>query len=91
MTPDASITNVFDAHLTQNTTLTLPSTMANGQVIIIRLLQDPIGGRAVTFNSGYKFPSGIVPTVTPSANAQDMLTVVKVAGVYLSTLVQDVK
>jgi len=91
VTPSAGSDSTFDTILTANTTLALPSGMTNGQSIVVRFAQDATGGWTLTFNAGYKFPSGIVPTNTPTANAVDLLTVVKISNNYYATMILDVK
>jgi hypothetical protein len=40
---------------------------------ILTILQDATGSRTATWNSGYKWPAGVAPTLTTTANAKDVV------------------
>lgn len=65
--------NTSDIHtvtLGGNRTLAV-SNVATGQKFIIRLLQDGTGSRIITWFSTIKWPGGLVPTLTTTANKSD--------------------
>jgi hypothetical protein len=73
LTPNLSNGRAFLVTLTGAMTLNAPSNLVAGAGFWIRLTQDGTGGRAITFNSAYKFPSGVAPSLTTTAGASDML------------------
>lgn len=59
------------------------SNVTVGQAILIRLIQDGVGGRTVAWPSGIKWPSGNAPTLSSAAGAIDAFLIVCVSsGVY---------
>jgi hypothetical protein len=59
--------------LTDNRALANPTNLVNGATYILIVKQDSGGSRTLTFGSAYKFPQGIDPTLTSSANAIDII------------------
>jgi hypothetical protein len=73
---DASLSNTFTVTLT-NTTAQLdnPLNLVNGQTLIFRILQDGVGGRALTFGTNYNFGTEGAPSIVTSiANRLDIIT-----------------
>lgn len=60
--------------LTNTTYFPTPSGIAAGQSFTVILRQDATGGRAVTFQNTWNFPSGSIPTITTNASATDVLS-----------------
>lgn len=61
--------------LTNTAYFAQPSNLGVGRTFTVILQQDGTGTRAVTFNTNYwKFPGGVVPTITTNANAYDVLS-----------------
>jgi len=55
----------------------------NGAVFMVRLIQDEIGGRTVTWWSGITWPNGVEPTLTTTADKADTFVFLcRSAGVY---------
>jgi len=73
MTPNFSIANNFAITLGGNATLTNPQTAIPGQSGVIYVGQDATGSRTLTYGSWWKFPGGVTPTLTTTANAVDAL------------------
>lgn len=74
--------------LDQNVIVDNPTGVKNGQTINIAFKQDATGGRTVGFDTAYLFPGG-APTITPDANAWDMIScyvVESAAGVATTML-----
>lgn len=69
-TPDMSTFINATMTLTGNLTLNAPTNAKAGQAGFIQLIQDGTGSRTATFNSAYKFNSGI-KTLTTTAGASD--------------------
>lgn len=75
-------TTTFDFSLFINTVVTLTGnittqTLTNvtaGKSGNIRFLQDGTGSRTTVWNSVFKFPSAVTPTLTTTAGASDMLS-----------------
>jgi hypothetical protein len=60
-----------------NTTLAfsgLDATAGRVQSVTVILIQDATGGRTVTWPAGTKWPNGVAPTLTTTANAINIVT-----------------
>lgn len=57
--------------LGDNRTLALSNVVA-GHCFILRLIQDATGSRTVTWFSTIKWPAGVAPTLTTTANKEDV-------------------
>jgi hypothetical protein len=67
--------NVFIVTLTENvSTISLANPSATGRLcsITIMLTQDATGSRTVSWPSGVKWPGGVSPTMTTTANRRDI-------------------
>ena len=79
LTDAASITinfalgNNFLVTLGGNRTLEAPTNATAGQTGEIYFIQDGTGGRTISFNAVYKFPSGSVPSATSTSGAVDLM------------------
>ena len=69
---DFSLNNDFATTLTENTTLANPSNMDIGQKGRIIITQGETA-RTVAYGSYFKFPTGTVPTVSPTVGVTDIL------------------
>lgn len=67
---------VAQVTLTGNATLNSPQNEKSGGTYILIVKQDATGGRTLSYGAQYKWPGGIVPTLTPDASAVDVLTFV---------------
>lgn len=61
---NAALGNDFRLTLTGNATIQTPVNPVDGQAIIFQLTQDIVGGRMVTWDSGYHFGSSGPPTLS---------------------------
>jgi hypothetical protein len=52
-------------------TFTAPSGPTN---ILLRIIQDATGGRTITWPASVKWPSAVVPTLSTTASAEDIVT-----------------
>lgn len=77
---DASLSNTFTVTLAGNRTLGNPTNLVDGQNINVFVKQDAVGGRTLAYASKWKFPSGLAPTLTATANAVDCIS-----GIYDAT------
>lgn len=77
---DADKTSVFRFTLTGDTTLLEPTNMKNGQGIEIHIKQDGTGGRSLTWWNNIKWPDGVEPVLTTTANKTDVFLIRKVAS-----------
>jgi hypothetical protein len=61
--------------LAGNRTFANPTNMIAGPLFLYRLtvVQDAVGSRLITWGSAYKFPGGVPPVLSTSANAVDEL------------------
>jgi hypothetical protein len=73
ITIDMSTRNNFTVTLAGNRTLGDPTNKTEGQSGIIRIVQDATGNRTLAFNSVWKFPYGVIPSLTTTANSVDLL------------------
>lgn len=74
-----------------NRTLNAPTNMNDGGTYILRINQDPTGGRTLSFNAVYKFASGIAPTLTTAGSAVDLLSCTSDGTNMFCTVILDVK
>jgi hypothetical protein len=78
---DLSNAVLFDFTLTANGTITLVNGTAGVYVFIIR--QDSVGSRTITWPSNVKWADATAPTLTTTANAWDIVTLI-FDGTYFS-------
>lgn len=64
----------FRILLSGDLTLGNPTSVPTGANLQIELVQDGIGGHTITLGTAYKFPGGVVPTWSTTANAINLLT-----------------
>lgn len=70
---DLSQYQVATVTLGGNRTIAAPSNMSVG-TFVLHLKQDATGSRTVTWNSVFKFPAGVAPPLTTTANARDIVS-----------------
>jgi hypothetical protein len=73
ITPDFAVNNSFTVTLGGNRTLANPTNLVAGQSGVFIINQDATGGRTLAYGSNYDFGGGTAPTLTTTANAQDMI------------------
>jgi len=56
-----------------NRVLENPTNLINGASYILLIRQDETGNRALSFGDAYKFPDGVEPTLSATANAIDVI------------------
>ena len=92
-TPDSSIARTFEYALTglagASATLNAPINMFNGENIVIKIKQSPNGSNNMIFNANYKFPGGVIPSLTLTPNKADIYTALKIDSNFYSTYVKD--
>lgn len=75
---DASLSNVFTVTLSTGGGATRvlgnPTNLLAGETLIFFLTQDGSGSRALTYGTNFKFAGGIVPVLTTTASALDVLS-----------------
>lgn len=71
---DLDTNQVAKVTLGGDRTLDNPSNMKAGAMYTLRIIQDATGSRLLSFGTAYKFPGGVVPTLTSTANAVDIIT-----------------
>ncbi len=70
---NTNLGNVFQVTMTGNALLANPTNMQPGGSYIWNFNQNATGGYALTYGSLFKFPSGVIPTLTTAANSADSL------------------
>lgn len=73
ITPNFALNNSFTVTLGGNRTLANPTNLVAGQSGVIIINQDGTGGRTLSYGTNYDFGGGTAPTLTTTANAQDMI------------------
>ena len=70
---NTAISQVATVTLTGNTTFGAPTFLRVG-TYVLNIIQDGVGGRTGNFtNSVFKFPGGVKPVLTTTANARDII------------------
>lgn len=67
---DFTLGKKFRVTIAGNRTLTVSNVIV-GKAILLRIKQDGVGNRTVTFFAGVSWPNNVVPTLTTSANKAD--------------------
>ena len=83
LTLDCTNGNVFSvAHNANITTLTLSNPPASGRCgsITLILTQDATGGRTIAFPASVKWPDGAAPTISTTANKENVFVLFTVDG-----------
>jgi hypothetical protein len=92
-TPDCNIARTFEYVLTglagASATLNAPINMGNGENIVIKIKQSSNGSNNLIFNAAYKFPGGVVPSLTLTPSKADIYTALKIDSNFYSTYVKD--
>ncbi|NOX64625.1 MAG: hypothetical protein GXO85_02220 [Chlorobi bacterium] len=91
ITWDLNTAQVAFVTLAGSRTLANPTNMIGGGVYTITISQDNIGTRSLTFGTNYKFPGGIVPTVSLAGNAVDIMTCISDGTSMFCDLKKDYK
>jgi hypothetical protein len=73
ITPNFALNNSFTVTLAGNRTLANPTNLVAGQSGVIIINQDATGSRTLAYGTNYDFGGGTAPTLTTTANAQDMI------------------
>ena len=71
---DASLSNSFKVTLGGNRTLSNPTNLVAGQVIVYTIVQDGTGTRTLTYGTLFKKPAGQTLTLSIAAGAKDVVT-----------------
>lgn len=71
---DASLSNTFTVTLGGNRLLSNPTNLVNGTIYNWRITQDGTGGRALIYDTKFKWPGGTAPTLTTSAGAVNFIS-----------------
>ena len=82
-TLDCSLGQSFVVNQTMNTTLAISNvdqTAGRTSSVSLVLKQDATGGRSVTWPTGTKWPLGVAPTLTTTANAINVVTFMTIDG-----------
>lgn len=85
---NAALGNIFEVTLGGNRTLANPTNLDDGTYIWI-ITQDGTGSRTLAYDSLFKFPGGITPTLTTTAGAVDILTAIYDGTSLLTTFQAD--
>lgn len=71
---DCALGNVFTLAIGGNRTMGAPTNQAAGATYIWKITQDVSGGRTLAWNSVFKFPGGVDPTLTTAGGAVDIVS-----------------
>lgn len=70
---DAATGNVFSVTLAGNRTLANPTNLKDGATYIWIITQDGTGSRTLAYGANFKWPGGVVPTLSTAAGAVDVI------------------
>lgn len=73
---DLNSNQVTELTLDGNMVLDNPTNQQAGTTYILRLIQDGVGSRTITFGSAYRFSGGTAPTLSTGVNSVDYITFV---------------
>ena len=73
ITPNFALNNSFTVTLGGNRTLANPTNLVAGQSGVFIINQDGTGGRTLAYGNAWDFSGATAPTLTTTANAQDMI------------------
>lgn len=71
---DASKSNNFKLTMTGACQLSNPTNLTEGMVLNFAVDQDATGGRALTFDTLFKWPGGVAPTWVTTASAKNFIS-----------------
>ena len=80
---DCSLSNNFVITMSSNiTSLTFSNVPVSGRLFYLALIirQDATGGRTLAWSSSIKWPSGVAPVITATANKYDIITIMTYDG-----------
>lgn len=78
--------------LGDNRAMGAPTNLESGGHYILKVQQDEVGSRTLSFDSVFKFPSTVVPTLTVAANSVDVLEFVCYgSNLYLKNFLADLR
>ena len=89
-TIDLSVSNEHTVILDENVTLALSNPVDGGRYVIV-LIQDGTGTNTVAWPSTVRWPGGITPTITATANKADIVTLYYISSltIYIASINQD--
>jgi hypothetical protein len=73
ITVNLNLGGVMVVTLGGNRTLDNPTGQTAGTKYVLRVIQDGTGGRTLAYGNLYKFPGGVLPTLSSTAGAIDIL------------------
>ena len=71
---DCRVGNVFALVLNTNATLSTPVGLAAGASYLWQITQDSVGGRTLTYSSAFKWPGGVIPTLSTAPGSVDVIS-----------------
>jgi hypothetical protein len=91
---DCALGNYFTVNIENNFTLDNPTNPPPAGVamsLVIRVKQDGVGSRIITWGSKYKFPAGIAPVLSTGADEIDLIscTYDPANDIWMTTLLRD--
>lgn len=87
---DASNGQIATVTLTSNTTMAAPTNLKVGTYILY-VKQDATGSRFLAWNSVYKWPAAVAPTLTTTASRTDLMSFVSDGTNLYGTYINDVR
>jgi hypothetical protein len=87
---DTSSGQVATVTLGGNRTMAAPSNLKVG-TYILHVVQDATGSRTLTWNSVFKWPAGVAPVLTTTANARDVFSFISDGTNLYGSYLTDVK
>lgn len=87
---DLSLGQIATVTLAGNRTIAAPTNMKIG-TYILHVVQDGSGSRTLSWNSVFKWPAGVAPVLTTTANARDLFSFVCDGTNLYGSFLPDVK
>jgi len=80
---DMSLGGIATITLGDNRTLSNPTNIVAGAKYVLQIMQDATGSRTLTYGSNYRFPGGVTPVLSSTANAIDIIEFTSFDGTLL--------
>lgn len=92
ISPNFELGTMATLTINQNTILQNPTNLVPGMSMQIKITQDVVGNRLLTYDTNYKWADGTAEALSVSANAVDILTLISYDGtIVYCTLVKDLR
>lgn len=81
---DMNLGSIAQVTLEGSRTLATPINIEAGSKYVLKITQDAAGSRTLTYSADFRFTGGIVPVLTSTANAVDIIEFISFDGETLT-------